>query len=176
MVKIDNAYGNLSSSEIDELYGIIIDAYARTEKEVWGEGYVRISKPEYLELIQRKEILFAQLDGEIVGGIHFFHLRDKTWTFSLLGTSKNHQGKGIGTALINGVEEAAKKLGGDRIHIEVLRAENISVKSKELLDQYYKRLGYDMVKTVDVFEVYNDSDKWSRLINPSVFDCYLKVF
>ncbi|UKN02307.1 GNAT family N-acetyltransferase [Paracrocinitomix mangrovi] len=165
----------LTEEQFATLYDIIIHAYRETESEIWGENYVRVSEQEFGACIDRDEILVAFLDGKVVGGIRYFHLRDKTWTFSLLGADFNQKGKGIGRALIDAVEEKVKEKGGDRIHIEVLRAEDIDVESKNILSNWYQRLGYDLVKTIDVFEVYDDADKWNKLANPSVFDCYLKA-
>ncbi|MEO9533209.1 MAG: GNAT family N-acetyltransferase [Crocinitomicaceae bacterium] len=165
---------SLSPSEFDKLYQIIIDAYAQTEKEVWGENYVRVSKVKFQELVDKGEVLVAFLNNEIVGGVHCLKLEDNAYSFSLLGADFNHSGKGIGKALIKAVEQVAYTNGASEIRIEVLRAENIEVESKIILANWYERLGYPFVKTINVFEVYNDKEKWAKLVNPSVFDCYLK--
>lgn len=166
----------MTPDEFEQLYQIIIAAYAQTEKEVWGENYVRVSKSAFQEYVSSNEMLVAFLDGEIVGGVRCFELEDGVYSFSLLGADFKHAGKGIGRALIAAVEERARAAGASEIRIEVLRAENIEVESKKVLSDWYQRLGYPFVKTIDVFEVYNDKAKWAKLVNPSVFDCYLKQF
>lgn len=176
MVKVLSAKEfRLSDEQSKQLYDIVVAAYAHTEKEIWGEGYVRMTRQVFQEYIEQDEILMAFLDGRIVGGIRYYHLEDNSWSFSLLGADFNQKGKGIGRALIEAVEEDVSKKGGDQIHIEVLRAEALDVESKTILSNWYQRLGYELVKTIDVLEVYNDPVKWSKLVNPSVFDCYLKV-
>lgn len=166
----------LNEEQFERLYDIVINAYATTEKAIWGENYVRVDRPTFGKHIDDDEILVALIKGKIVGGIRYFHLHDNTWSFSLLGADFNEKGKGIGRALIEEVERIVRSKGGEKIHIEVLRAKNVEVESKKILDDWYKRLGYDLVKVVDVFEVYDDAEKWSKLVNPSEFDCYLKEF
>lgn len=175
MTKIFSAKDfRLSEEQSQQLYEIVVAAYANTEKEIWGEGYIRMSKEDFQKYVELDEILMALLDGEIVGGIRYFPLKEGTWSFSLLGAAVDQTGKGIGRALIDAVEEKVAKKGADRIHIEVLRAEALDVESKTILSNWYQRLGYELTKTIDVFEVYNDPIKWSKLVNPAVFDCYLK--
>ena len=165
----------LSAREFDKLYEIVVTAYAKTEKEVWGDNYVRISKKAYKTFVDDHQVLYAMLDREVVGGVQFYKLRDNTWTFSLLGTDFKHGGKGLGKALVGFVEALVKQNKGDKIHIEVLKAIDIDVESKKKLHNWYLKLGYEFVKTLDVFEVYDDAVKWSKLKNPSEFDCYQKV-
>jgi GNAT superfamily N-acetyltransferase len=176
MLKIyDTNTHPLSQNDFSKLYEIVIKAYALTEKEVWGENYIRIKPEEYKSYCDNNEILYACLEGEIVGGVRFLKLKDTTWSFSLLGADFSKKGRGIGRALIAELEKRVLEKGGERIHIEILRAKNINVESKKILGDWYQRLGYDFIKTIDVFEVYNDAQKWAKLANPSLFDCYLKV-
>ena len=175
MLIVSAKHFGITEEQVERLYAIIIQAYAETEKEIWGEGYVRVSREDFQEMIEKDEIFVALLKGKIVGGIRMFQLGEKIWSFSLLGADFKHKGQGIGRALIEKVEEETIKRNGDRIRIEVLRAEGIEVVSKEILSNWYQKLGYELVKTIDVFEVYNDAEKWSKLVNPSVFDCYEKV-
>lgn len=177
MLKIyDTQQHPLSNDEFHALYDIIIKAYANTELEVWGPNYVRVTADAYQEYIDKDEILAAFLDGAIVGGIRCFELKPGIWTFTLLGADFNKKGQGIGKALIKAVEDRAIQSKAKAVHIEVLRAQNITVQSKIILSNWYERLGYKFIKTIDVFEVYNDAEKWSKLANPSVFDCFLKEF
>ena len=58
MIRIAKIEKNkLSKRTLDRMYSILIDAYARTETDVWGENYIRISKEEFTKLVIRGEVL-----------------------------------------------------------------------------------------------------------------------
>jgi GNAT superfamily N-acetyltransferase len=165
---------NLTQSQFERLFNIIRIAYAETEKEVWGEGYVRVSRENLKQHLEDDEILIALIHDEIVGGLRVYEKEPGCWTFGLLGADFEHKGKGIGRALIAAAEERAKSAGGTEMSIEILRAIDIDTDFKVNLANWYQRLGYEYTGKVDVMSVYPDPEKWARLVNPSVFDCYMK--
>ncbi len=167
---------NLTDSQFERLFNIIRIAYAETEKEVWGEGYVRVSREHLRQHIMDDQLLIALIDDEIVGGIRVYEKQPGCWTFGLLGASFEHKGKGIGRALIAEAEDIARSDGGTEMSIEVLRAKDIDTDFKVNLANWYQRLGYEYTGQLDVMSVYPDPDKWSRLVNDSIFDCYVKRF
>lgn len=172
---IQSAYElQLTQTQFEQLFNIIRIAYAETEKEVWGEGYVRVSREDLQKYITDDEILVALLDNEIVGGVRYYEKESGTWTFGLLGADFNHKGKGIGRALIAEVEKRAKLAGAQEMSIEVLRAIAIDTDFKVYLANWYQRLGYEYTGQTDVMSVYPNPDKWAKLVNPSIFDCYVK--
>ncbi|MBD3638195.1 MAG: GNAT family N-acetyltransferase [Crocinitomicaceae bacterium] len=162
----------LTDEQFERLYQIITHAYEETEKVMWGEGYVRMERKEFLKCIDRDEVIIALLGGKIVGGIRYYHLKDNTWSFSLLAADFNEKGKGIGRKLVEEVEQIIKSKGGDFIHIEVLRPIKEKVEAKEVISQWYKRMGYELVKEISLEDLY--PEKIDLLKTPSVFDCYLK--
>lgn len=164
----------LTKEQFERLFNIIRIAYAETEKEVWGEGYVRMTREELKNHIENDQILIALIKGEIVGGIRYHEIADGVWSFGLLGASFDHKGQGIGRALIHEVENRVRALNGKAIDIEILRATSIDTEFKTQLAQWYQRLGYEFSGTKEVMEVYDNSAKWAKLVNPSHFDCYLK--
>lgn len=167
---------NLSATQFERLFNIIRIAYAETEKEVWGEGYVRVSREHLQEHINDDEIIVALIDDEIVGGIRVYEKKSNCWTFGLLGAAFEHKGKGIGRALIAAAEDKAKSAGAKEMSIEILRAIDIDTDFKVHLAEWYQRLGYEFTGKIDVMSVYADAEKWARLVNPSEFDCYVKRF
>jgi GNAT superfamily N-acetyltransferase len=164
----------LSDKEIDTLFEIITIAYAETEKEVWGDNYMRISKTEYVKHIDDGEILVAYMDGVVVGGVRHYRKNDDTYSFGLLGADFNKSGNGIGRALILEIEKLAHKAKMRQIEIEILRAIDYNVQSKNIISEWYQRMGYNLVGTKEVLEIDNNPSKWAQLHNPSVFDSYLK--
>ncbi len=165
---------NLSDTQFERLFNIIRIAYAETEKEVWGEGYVRVSRESLQKHIEDDEFLIAMIDDEIVGGIRVYEKEPGCWTFGLLGAAFEHNGKGIGRALIGAAEDKVKSAGGTEMSIEILRAIDIDTDFKVHLAKWYQRLGYEYTGKIDVMSVYPDADKWARLVNDSEFDCYVK--
>ena len=163
----------LNEQQFRRLYDIIITAYAETEKELWGEGYVRVTEEAFQHHVESDEIQIALLDGKIVGGVRIFQLAEKIWSFSLLGADFKEKGKGIGRKLISEVERICREKGGERIRIEVLRPETAKVQSKEIIKDWYQRQGYDIVKSIGLAELY--PEKAPNLLTPGVFDCYEKI-
>lgn len=177
MVTVFSAFDfQLTEEQFERLFNIIRIAYAETEKEVWGEGYVRMSREELKQHIETDQILIALINGEIVGGIRYYEKSPRSWTFGLLGAAFEHKGKGVGRALIQEAENRAMAKGAKEMDIEILRATSIETEFKTQLAQWYQRLGYEFSGTKGVMEVYDNPEKWAKLVNPSHFDCYLKTF
>ena len=167
---------NLTQPQFERLFNIIRIAYAETEKEVWGEGYVRVSRENLKQHIEDGEVLIAMIDYEIVGGLRVYEKQSGCWTFGLLGADFEHKGKGIGRALIAEAEHRAVAAGATEMSIEILRAIDIDTDFKVNLANWYQRLGYEYTGQIDVMSVYPVPEKWAKLVNPSIFDCYVKRF
>ena len=169
----------LSSSEYqftlkerEELFEIMRDAYARTEREVWGENYVRLSQPEFNQLIDEGSIFGAKLDGQIVGTIYLKKISHTERSFSLFGVHSNAEGKGVGSVLIERVEAQALEDGAESMIIDILRVRDMEVPSKKRLRSWYEKLGYEFTHTE------NFQDRVPHLAHnlksPSIFECFRK--
>ncbi|MEX1001407.1 MAG: GNAT family N-acetyltransferase [Crocinitomicaceae bacterium] len=163
----------LTENQFQRLYEIITVAYAETEKTLWGKGYVRLTEDELRQFIEQDEVYIALLKGKIVGGVRMFQLTDSIWSFSLLGADFEMKGLGIGRALIHHVEQETAQRNGKQIRIEVLRPENQTIASKEILKNWYQRQGYKIVKVIPLQELYPEKEKLLKV--PAVFDCYEKM-
>lgn len=165
----------LSPLQKNQLYQLMIDAYALTEKEIWGENYSRIGKEEFDELVGSDAVLIAWMDGQIVGSIYYYPLTDNTYGFGLLNADFKLTGRGIGRELIAAAERYAKTAGAAKMKIEILRPRDLVVPFKERLKNWYSALGYKHTETID-FLTYKPhrSEKAKRMVNPSVFDIYVK--
>ncbi len=172
MIVVKAADSSLTDSEFERLYEIMRIAYALTEIEVWGENYIRITKDDYQELIDKGEILAAFIDNEVVGGVHFYKKSDQIYSFSLLSANFSKSGLGIGRALINQVEDFAKENNAEKIQIEILRPKGIEVPFKIRIANWYKRMGYVYSHSQNFAEI--KPIKAKNLVNPSDFDYYTK--
>lgn len=166
----------MSPAEIARTYGLMIEAYAETESEIWGENYVRMPAEEYYVLIEKGEVLLARLQGEIVGTIWVHPLRKKEFGFGLLAADFAHKGLGIGRALIAAAEEFARTRGGRQMVIEILRPADFELPFKTVLADWYIRLGYQPAGTVSFLTLRSEKVEKAKLLKvPSVFDMYTKA-
>jgi len=163
----------LNQVEIKQLHEIMRIAYEVTEIEIWGPNYVRLFIEDFTKLIKNGNIFVAYLDEKIVGSVHIYAKDKNTYSFGLLSVDFSAGGKGIGTALINRVEEEAKKNGATQIKMEILRVKNLDVPHKVRLAQYYTRLGYSYTHSEDCACIIPDW-KYKLLVQPSDFDFYVK--
>jgi GNAT superfamily N-acetyltransferase len=148
------------------------DAYASTEKEIWGENYIRMSKSEYFELLDGDQILIAKWDDEIAGCIYFYQKDEVSFGFGLLGTHADFTKRGIGRALIDAVEERAKAAGAKSMNIEILRVRGMDVANKIVLRKWYEAMGFTYTYSEDFANI--KPEKASSLARPSDFDYYEK--
>ena len=166
----------LSGPDIDRIYRLVIDAYAATEAEIWGENYVRMPLPEYLELLHKGEILIARLENNIVGTIWVHRLNETHFGFGLLAAGFTQRGNGIGRELIIAAEKVAQSAGARRMVLEILRPRDFEVPFKTVLADWYMRLGYRFVKTMTFLELRSEKVEKAKLLKvPAMFDVYKKA-
>ncbi len=172
---IKKATLSLSIKTIDKAYSILINAYAQTESEIWGENYVRISREEYEGLIDKGEIFFSFKDKQVNGCIQITNPEEKVFSFGLLAIDFTQKGEGIGKKLILFAEEYALKNGGNKMILEILKPRDFEVPFKIFLHQWYSDLGYQYEKTISFLGLKTEKiEKAKQLKVPAVFDCYSK--
>lgn len=173
MISVYSAkHKQLSAQEFEQLYQIIIKAYADTESEMWGKNYVRVSKIDFQNFINDDKVLVAFLDGSVVGGLRYYAADKDTWSFGLFGADFTKSRLGIGRALISEVETLAVAAGAKKIKIEILRPANFELPIKKILSEWYIKLGYQFVESRDFSTLKPLESK--GLICPCTFDYYLK--
>lgn len=166
----------LKKDAFNRMYSILIHAYAKTESEIWGPNYVRISEKDFVDIIKRGEVYGAFIKGTIVGSVRLFKKDQQLFSFGLLSADFNLKGIGIGGALVDYIENVAQKEGGSYMQIEILRAIEADVPFKKALKTWYTRLGYKYIKSAGFAELKpENAEKAGKLIQPCVFDCYQKV-
>jgi dTDP-4-amino-4,6-dideoxy-D-galactose acyltransferase len=166
----------LSNDEVSNAFEIMRHAYRVTEAKIWGDMYSRIGRDEFVSFIKREEIILARIDGKIVGSIYTYRLRENVFSFGLLSADFDKKGLGIGRKLIVAAENHALKSGAEYMEIEILRAKNFDIPSKVMLHEWYLRQGYSFLESEDfVARKPKEAKKATRLLVPSVFDCYRKL-
>lgn len=165
----------LNQEQIDRLYDLMIYAYAQTEVEIWGENYSRMSKGEYISLLEGDNILIAWEDNQIVGSIYLYRISKGVFGFGLLNADFSESGKGIGRSLIAAAEKVAIERGANMMQLEILKARDVDVPVKNLLSKWYMAQGYTFIGTHDFLALKPDKvEKAKTMVNPSVFDVYTK--
>lgn len=166
----------VSEAATKQLFDIMVKAYALTEVEIWGPNYIRMPFEEFETLIEQEGIFAAMVDGQFVGSVNVYPLNDSTYSFGLLSVDSAHEGKGIGRKLIAAAEAQALKNGAEWMEIEVLRLRDKVLPFKEVLGQWYRKMGYDWTATLDFLDKKPDKvEKAKNFLQPSVFDCYRKL-
>jgi GNAT superfamily N-acetyltransferase len=164
-----------SKNDIQRFYDIMIHGYAVTEVEIWGVEYKRMFSDEFEAIISKGELLGAWIDGVPVGSIHVYGLTDNTCAFGLFSVDFDFKGKNIGRKLIVAAEEQARKNGADFMELEILRLKNKELEVKQRLNDWYVRLGYELISTTDFVNRKPDkAEKVKNFIAPSVFDFFRK--
>jgi GNAT superfamily N-acetyltransferase len=164
-----------NSTNIEKQHEILINAYAETEKEIWGENYVRVSLEEYKEIIEQEIVFTALLNDEVVGTIQLSDLGNHHFSFGLLAVDFSKKGHGIGRLLIEAAEQKAIDLGGKVMSLEILKAKNKYVPFKVQLAEWYQRQGYKFTFSKSFIEMKpTKTEKAKSLITEAVFDCYEK--
>ncbi len=172
---IEQASLKLPKKDIDLAYSILIHAYAQTEAEIWGENYVRISREEYEQLIEKGEIFFSFDKKSVNGCIQIKQMDQKTFSFGLLASNFEKKGSGIGKKLIAFAEQYAKEKRGEKMVLEILRPADFKLEFKEFLHLWYSKMGYQYVETIPFLGLKTEKiEKAKQLKVPAVFDCYSK--
>jgi GNAT superfamily N-acetyltransferase len=162
-----------SHAEQERLFDIMRHAYAVTEVEIWGENYVRISKEEFIKLIEGGGFLVAYYNNAIAGCVHTYRRSEASSGFGLLATHRDFTKKGIGSSLVQEAERNAKDSGATCMDIEILRPRDSEVPGKVILQKWYEAMGYEYIYSEDF--ALRIPIKAKRLLVPSNFDCYRKV-
>lgn len=128
----EEAISKLHNETVREING---KDYSKEQIESWSPILTKFDK--MIEMLENNITYVALLDTQIVG---FGELSEKG-EMKRLYTHKNHQGKGVGSALLEILEEEAKKMGMKEINLE----SSITAKT------FYEAKGYRCIgeKTMD---------------------------
>jgi GNAT superfamily N-acetyltransferase len=160
-------------SLVEAVAEVINRAYAAGEDGLWVPGTPRTTPAGVADLIAGGGMLVARLDGQVVGCGHVRPLDATTANLGLISASPEHQGTGIGRAIVRSAEELERSRGVTTIQLELLVPKGWVHPQKERLRAWYTRLGYETVGTATFEEVATHST--SQLAMPCEFLVFRKA-
>lgn len=142
--------------------------YFRTLNVEWLDKYYRVeaideevlSNPVDKVLAPGGDILFAVLDGDVVGTVALKHDGDGVYEMTKMAVTDRHQGQGVGRRLLEACVARYEDLGGRRLYLE-------SQKRLEPALRLYESAGFEHAprplpsayERADVYMVYSGPKK-----------------
>jgi GNAT superfamily N-acetyltransferase len=124
---------------------LINDVYAVAESGMWVDGAQRTTVEAMRALIAAGEIVVT--DG---GVVRVRRLSADRGEFGMLAADPARRGEGIGRALVAFAEQHCAPLG--TMQLELLVPRDFKHPSKVFLDEWYRRLGYRVVRRTRLAE------------------------
>lgn len=150
------AAASKDSALVERITELINEVYAVAEDGLWADGATRTSVDEVAELTRARQVAVARLRGRIVGCVRIQRLDEGTGEFGMLAADPSHRGIGIGRELVRFAEQTCRDEGLGTMQLELLVPRNWVHPTKEFLAAWYSRIGYRIVRTGTLEEVYPD--------------------
>jgi GNAT superfamily N-acetyltransferase len=132
------------------LTNLVNDVYAASEDGLWRDDAMRTTAPEMAALIQAGQIAVATVGGLLAGSVRVQVLSHVTAEFGLLAADPEHRGIGVGRELVAFAERISRDRGLQAMQLELLVPRTWSHPSKEFLDGWYRRMGYQVIRRTSV--------------------------
>ncbi|RZS65941.1 acetyltransferase (GNAT) family protein [Agromyces ramosus] len=133
---------------------LVNGVYVIAEAGLWVDGARRTDAREIAELVRWEELAVARIDGRLVGVVRVRALDGGTAEFGMLAADPARRGVGIGRALVAFAEAWAIGRGFGAMQLELLVPTSWEHPSKQLLHDWYSRIGYRVVRTSALGELY----------------------
>ena len=130
------------------------EVYAVAEAGLWTDGATRTSVAEIAQLTRVGQIAVARMGGQVVGCVRVQRLDERTGEFGMLCADPAQRGIGIGRELMRFVERKSRADGLSTMQLEVLVPRDWTHPTKQLLVEWYSRIGYRIVRTGTIDEAY----------------------
>jgi GNAT superfamily N-acetyltransferase len=153
-VEIEMLACDAGDRAVADVTDLVNRVYAVAEEGLWRAGAARTTPAETADYMRRGEIAVARLDGRIVGSVRVHRLDDGAGEFGMLAADPAHRGMGIGGRLIQFAEGLIRRDGRETMQLELLVPKTWTHPGKRFLHEWYTRLGYRIVRTGDVDELY----------------------
>jgi GNAT superfamily N-acetyltransferase len=138
---------------IEDLAGIVNEAYAAGEAGLWLAGATRTGPAEIAEAIRSGGMLAATLDDRLAGCAYVRPLEAGTADLGLISTARDQWGRGVGGALVRAAEELMRSWGAATMQLELLVPQGWVHPEKAKLRGWYTRLGYRVVRSAPFEQV-----------------------
>jgi GNAT superfamily N-acetyltransferase len=135
---------------VERLTGLINDVYAVAEDGLWRDGATRTTAADVARLIDARELVAATVDGELAGAVQVRPLSESTGEFGLLAADAGYRGLGVGRELVAFAESRCRERGLRAMQLELLVPREWRHPSKVFLDDWYRRMGYRVIRTTTV--------------------------
>jgi GNAT superfamily N-acetyltransferase len=155
-VGIEPAASAKDADSVAAVAELINAVYERAEAGLWADRASRTSRQEIAELIAREQIVTARTRDRVVGAVRVHALDGDTAEFGMLAADPAQRGLGIGRALVAFAERWAVENGLGLMQLELLVPTTWDHPSKQFLREWYSRLGYRVVRTGKLQELYPD--------------------
>ena len=157
----------------EQVAALVNEVYAATEGPMWRPGGQRTSVDEVRTLAAA-----GQLHAHVADTPDGQQVRGSVWTvvhggraeLGMLAVRPDAGGRGLGGALVAYAEDLAREAGAAVMELVVARPREGTLPAKERLGVWYPRLGYQLVRTDPLAEVY--PDLLEAFVVPVVIDVY----
>jgi GNAT superfamily N-acetyltransferase len=135
---------------VERLTGLINRVYTVAEAGLWRDGATRTTMSQIARLVAARQIAVATVDGDLAGAIRVQALSERTGEFGMLAADPERRGIGIGRELVAFAERLSRARGHEAIQLELLVPRTWRHPTKVFLDDWYRRIGYHVVRTSTV--------------------------
>ena len=139
---------------VERLTDLINQVYVVAEEGIWQPGWARTNPAEVAGLIEAGEIAVTRLGEEIPGVVRVQSLDDGTGEFGMLAADPERRGIGIGRDLVQFSEQLSRDRGHKAMQLELLVPREWKHPSKVFLDEWYRRIGYEVIRTTEIDDMY----------------------
>ncbi|MBL4658461.1 MAG: GNAT family N-acetyltransferase [Flavobacteriales bacterium] len=167
----------LSTSGTDELaltllVGLINDVYAVAEADFWQSNYLRTTENQVIKSIENSEIIVAKYEGVIIASVNVQSIGGRVSKFGMLAVPPKYERNGIGGRLVSAAEAHALANGSSKMRLEILTPVEGKHRGKQVLGEWYLRLGYRFIKQFPFEKHVPEEAKFLKM--PCYFNIYDK--
>lgn len=164
------SYEQINEEKTEYISALVNRVYEIAEKGLWKQGMYRTTAREIADLINKEELIVAEKNNTVIGCVHMQKLDDETAVLGMLAVDDRYQKNGIGRQIMTYAEELCRKANIKKLKLELLVPTQGTHPTKVFLDQWYRRLGFEVIHVETVAEVF------PRLIEMLQVPCQFLIF